>query len=212
MAPTLCCPRNADRVRRKTRFDPWLPASAPAPLACASEEIDLCIRRRCQSRFACSGEFASPICGQYSSGSALSSQNASHPSGTVSPPDYSRRTRALLGSWRHTRARSERRDVALSSAGSSQILNQRVPKRKASRGCVRHGVESEFPRYVREIGIEYRIAFHFPPEPILHDGVERYMLCAVTPGDSKKFFLRNIAVLGLEEPIGPFRKQGCMPG
>ena len=70
----------------------------------------------------------------------------------------------------------------------------------------------EFAWNVGEIGIEDRIAFCFPPEPILNDGIQRYVLFTIAVRNSKNLVLRNVAVLLLKESICPFGKHRSVSG
>ena len=66
--------------------------------------------------------------------------------------------------------------------------------------------------HIGVIAVEHRVAFAplLPPEPILHHRVQRNMPAAVLIGDRQNLRLRCVAILGLEEPIGPLRKQRRM--
>ena len=53
----------------------------------------------------------------------------------------------------------------------------------------------QFARNIREIRIEDRIAFCFPPKPILNNCVERNVLFTIPMCDPKNLVLRNVAIL-----------------
>ena len=81
------------------------PSSDPAPRGCACNGKTLVNSAPLPMAICWLRRIASPMCGQYSSGSALSSQNASHPcakqlAGQVVPS----RCRAPRGWWRRRRA------------------------------------------------------------------------------------------------------------
>ena len=81
-----------------------------------------------------------------------------------------------------------------------------------------HGVDVlvvqglQFAGHIGEVGIEDGIAFGLPPEPILHHRVQRNMLVAIALGDPENLVLRDVAVLRLEEAVGPLREHGCVAG
>ena len=70
----------------------------------------------------------------------------------------------------------------------------------------------QFTGNIGVIGIEDGIAFSLPPEPILHDRIERNVLFAIAMSDAKDFVLRHVAVLRLEETVGPLGQHGRVPG
>ena len=51
--------------------------------------------------------------------------------------------------------------------------------------------------------VEDVLAFAVPPEPVLHDVVERDVQVAILFRDAENFFLRFVAVLALPEAVGP---------
>ena len=63
-----------------------------------------------------------------------------------------------------------------------------------------------------KLGIEDRIALCLPPEPVLHNGVERDVLLTVAVRDFKHLILRNVPVLRLKKAIRPLRQHWSMPG
>src|SRR5258708_30363648 len=66
----------------------------------------------------------------------------------------------------------------------------------------------EFPRNIREVGVEDRIALRLPPEPILYDRIERDMLLAIVVSNIEYLVLRNVAVFRLKETIRPLGEHG----
>src|SRR5271170_889364 len=68
----------------------------------------------------------------------------------------------------------------------------------------------------REIGIgsgsELWVAPMNPPEPILHNDVERHMLAAIFIGDVQQFSSALVPVLRLKKAISPFAEEWHMAG
>ena len=64
----------------------------------------------------------------------------------------------------------------------------------------------EFAGNIREIGIEDRIAFCFPPEPVLHDCVERNVLFAIAMCDCQELLLAKHSGPSTERIRTPIRE------
>ena len=56
------------------------------------------------------------------------------------------------------------------------------------------------------------IALVLPPEPVLHHDVQRHVLAAVLAGDIEQLLRRLVAILRLEEPVGPLAEQRRVSG
>jgi hypothetical protein len=70
----------------------------------------------------------------------------------------------------------------------------------------------QFPWNIWEVGIEDRVSLGLPPIPVLHNGIERDVLLAISACNSQDLILRNVSILRLEKSIGPLGKQGRVPG
>ena len=82
----------------------------------------------------------------------------------------------------------------------------------------KHGVDVfsvqglQLAGHIGKVLVEDGVAFVLPPEPVLHDGVEREVSGAIARGDAEHLVLRDVAVFGLEEAVGPLRQHGRMAG
>ncbi len=70
----------------------------------------------------------------------------------------------------------------------------------------------EFARDIRKLVSEDRIALCLPPEPVLHDRIERDLFFAIALRDSEYLVLRDVPILRLKESISPLGKQGRVSG
>ncbi len=70
----------------------------------------------------------------------------------------------------------------------------------------------EVGRDVAVVVVEDGVALALPPEPVLHHDIHGDVFGAVAVGDGEDLIERGVAILGLDEAVGPAGKHGSVTG